>query len=154
MKPIIDPIDKEILKSELTEDKFVRTTNACSNQIYSITAHDSPNVMREIGRLREITFRQAGGGTGEEVDIDHYDTDETPFRQLIVWNNKEEEIVSAYRYILGKDVPLNKNGYPDTPTSKLFQFSEEFIHGKWKECIELGRSFVQPKYQGTTNPRL
>lgn len=154
MKPIIDPIDKEILKSELTENKFVRTTNACSNQIYSITAHDSPNVMREIGRLREITFRQAGGGTGEEVDIDHYDTDEIPFRQLIVWNNKEEEIVSAYRYILGKDVPLNENGYPDTPTSKLFQFSEEFIHGKWKECIELGRSFVQPKYQGTTNPRL
>lgn len=154
MKPIIAPIDKEILKSELTEDKFIRTTNACANRIFSITAHDSPNLMREIGRLREITFREAGGGTGEEIDVDHYDTDEVPFRQLIVWNDEEEEIVSAYRYILGKEVPLNAEGYPDTPTSKLFHFSEEFIHGKWQECIELGRSFVQPKFQGTTNPRL
>jgi hypothetical protein len=110
--------------------------------------------MREIGRLREITFREAGGGTGKEMDIDEYDTAEIPFKQLLVWNNENKEIVSSYRFILGKEAPLDKNGYPHTPTSKLFHFSKKFIEGKWQKTIELGRSFVQPKYQGTTNPRL
>jgi hypothetical protein len=110
--------------------------------------------MREIGRLRELTFRDAGGGTGKELDIDEYDTAEIPFKQLIVWNNEAHEIISSYRFILGKEVPLDENGYPHTPTSKLFLFSKKFIEGKWLKTIELGRSFVQPKYQGTTNPRL
>jgi hypothetical protein len=154
MEEIINPIDKELLKAELTEDKFLRTTNAGGNLIYSITAHDSPNIMLEIGRLREETFRAAGGGTGEKVDIDKYDTAEFPFKQLIVWNEEAEEIVSSYRYLLCKDVPLDENGYPHTPTSKLFELSPQFIENQWLDSIELGRSFVQPKYQGTTNPRL
>lgn len=153
MKNIIAPIDKELILTELNQDTFLRETNAGGNSIYVVNAHNSPNVMREIGRLRELTFREAGGGTGEEIDIDHYDTDEVPFQQLVVWNKTAEEIVSAYRYILGKDVPL-VNGYPDTPTSKLFKFSPQFIQNEWQDCIELGRSFVQPKYQGTTNPRM
>ncbi|MBP1673679.1 MAG: hemolysin [Bacteroidetes bacterium] len=154
MEEIINPIDKELLKAELTEEKFLRTTNVGGNLIYSITAHDSPNIMLEIGRLREVTFRAAGGGTGEKVDIDEYDIAEVPFRQLIVWNEEAEEIVSSYRYILCKEVPLDEKGYPHTPTSKLFEFSPKFIENEWQDCIELGRSFVQPKYQGTTNPRL
>ncbi|HPE40572.1 MAG TPA: GNAT family N-acetyltransferase [Bacteroidales bacterium] len=154
MEEIINPVDKELLKSELTPDKFLRTTNVGGNSIYLITAHDSPNVMLEIGRLREVTFRQAGGGTGCEVDIDQYDTAPVPFKQLIVWNNEAEEIISSYRYILCKDVPLDENGYPHTPTSKLFHLSKKFIENQWLDSIELGRSFVQPKYQGTTNPRL
>jgi len=154
MKRIIPPVDISLLEKELTEDKFLRETNACHNFIYIITAHDSPNVMREIGRLRELTFRKAGGGTGKEIDIDEYDTAAIPFKQLIVWNNEAKEIVSSYRFILGKEVPLDENGYPHTPTSKLFRFSKKFIEGKWQKTIELGRSFVQPKYQGTTNPRL
>jgi len=154
MKKIIPPVDTIILEKELTEDKFLRATTACNNSIYIVTAHDSPNVMREIGRLRELTFREAGGGTGKEIDIDEYDTAEVPFKQLIVWNSENKEIVSSYRFILGKDVPLDENGYPHTPTSKLFHFSQKFIEGKWLKTIELGRSFVQPKYQGTTNPRL
>ena len=154
MKNIIFPIDTSLLEQELTEDKFLRTTNVGNNSIYIITAHDSPNVMQEIGRLRELTFRAAGGGTGNEVDIDEYDTAEIPFKQLLVWNNETKEIVSSYRFILGKEVPLDENGYPHTPTSKLFHFSQKFIEGKWQKTIELGRSFVQPKYQGTTNPRL
>jgi hypothetical protein len=154
MEEIINPIDKELLKAELTENKFLRTTNVGGNLIYSITAHDSPNIMMEIGRLREVTFRAAGGGTGEKVDIDEYDTAEVPFKQLIVWNEEAEEIVSSYRYILCKEVPLDENGYPHTPTSKLFELSPKFIENEWQDSIELGRSFVQPKYQGTTNPRL
>jgi hypothetical protein len=154
MKKIIPPVDTILLEQELTEDKFLRTTNAGNNSIYVITAQDSPNVMREIGRLREVTFREAGGGTGKELDIDEYDIGDVPFKQLIVWCNEHKEIVSSYRFILGKDVPLDENGYPHTPTSKLFHFSKKFIEGKWLKTIELGRSFVQPKYQGTTNPRV
>ncbi|MEG2070896.1 MAG: GNAT family N-acetyltransferase, partial [Bacteroidales bacterium] len=154
MKKIIDPIDKKILKSELTDDKLLRKTNALNNLIYMVDAHNSPNVMREIGRLREYTFRMAGGGTGEEVDIDQYDLGTTPFKQLIVWNQAEEEIISAYRFILGRDVPLDENGYPHTPTSKLFFFSNEFIKNQWQDTIELGRSFVQPKYQASTDSRI
>ena len=154
MKKIISPIDTELLEKELTEDKFLRDTNVGNNSIYIITAHDSPNVMREIGRLRELTFRQAGGGAGKETDIDEYDIAEIPFKQLIVWNNENKEIVSSYRFILGKDVPLDENGYPHTPTSKLFLFSKKYIENQWQKSIELGRSFVQPKYQGTTNPRV
>ena len=154
MKKIIPPVDPTLLEQELTEDKFLRATSACNNAIYIVTVHDSPNVMREIGRLREVTFRAAGGGTGKEMDIDEYDTADVPFKQLIVWNDENKEIVSSYRFILGKDVPLDENGYPHTPTSKLFHFSQKFIEGKWLKTIELGRSFVQPKYQGTTNPRL
>ena len=154
MKKIISPIDIALLEQELTDDKFLRTTTAGNNFIYIITAHDSPNVMREIGRLRELTFREAGGGTGKEIDIDEYDTAEIPFKQLLVWNNENKEIVSSYRYILGKDVPLDTNGYPHTPTSKLFRFSQKYIDNQWQKTIELGRSFVQPKYQGTTNPRV
>ena len=154
MKKIISPVDVALLEQELTEDKFLRATTAGNNFIYIITAHDSPNVMREIGRLRELTFREAGGGTGKEIDIDEFDTAEIPFKQLLVWNNENKEIVSSYRYILGKEVPLDANGYPQTPTSKLFRFSQKYIDNQWQKTIELGRSFVQPKYQGTTNPRV
>jgi len=154
MKSIIPPIPTSLLEKELTSDKFLRNTNVGNNSIYIITAQDSPNVMREIGRLREFTFREAGGGTGKEVDIDEFDTAAIPFKQLLVWNNETKEIVSSYRFILGKDVPLDENGYPHTPTSKLFQFSTKFIENQWQKTIELGRSFVQPKYQGTTNPKV
>jgi hypothetical protein len=154
MKRIVYPVDTTLIEQELTEDKFLRETNVGHNYIYIVTAHDSPNIMREIGRLRELTFRAAGGGTGKELDIDEYDTGGVPFKQLIVWNLENKEIVSSYRFILGKDVPLDENGYPHTPTSKLFHFSKKFIENQWLKTIELGRSFVQPKYQGTTNPRL
>jgi hypothetical protein len=154
MKKIIPPVDVALMEQELTEDKFLRDTTAGKNSVYIITAHDSPNVMREIGRLRELTFREAGGGTGKEIDIDEYDTADIPFKQLLVWNNETKEIVSSYRFILGKEVPLDEQGYPHTPTSKLFSFSQKYIENQWQKTIELGRSFVQPKYQGTTNPRV
>ena len=154
MEPLIEPIDRTILKSELTSERFLRYTNAGNNTIFLINAHNAPHTMQEIGRLREYTFREAGGGTGKPVDIDEFDTAENPFQQLIVWNNEAEEIVSAYRFILGKDVPLDENGYPNTPTSELFNYSPEFIQNQWKDCIELGRSFVQPKYQASNDMRI
>ena len=99
METIINPISKDLLKAELTEEKRMRHTNRGGNNLYIIDAHDSPNVMLEIGRLREIAFRASGGGTGKSVDIDEYDTMEVPYKQLVVWNPDAEEIIGGYRYI-------------------------------------------------------
>jgi hypothetical protein len=147
MKPIIPPIDKEILKKELTPDKFLRPTNKAHNEIYVVTAHNSPNVMREIGRLRELSFRSGGGGTGEEIDIDEYDYMEKPYYQLIVWDPTALEIIGGYRYLPGYDVDFEANGQPKFVMSHLFTFSQKFIKEYIPYTIELGRAFVQPDYQ-------
>lgn len=149
MKEVIAPIHKDIIKSELTKDKFLRNTNKAGNEIYVVTHHDSPQTMQEIGRLREVTFRHAGGGTGKEVDIDHYDTCENPYKQLIVWDPDQELILGGYRFIHCGEV-LEKQG-PDVKlaTSRLFHFSEQFTNEYLPHVIELGRSFVQPDYQSS-----
>lgn len=149
MEDIIEPISKELLKAELTEDKRLRMTNKSNNQIYIITAQDSPNTMKEIGRLREIAFRAAGGGTGMSMDIDEFDTMEHPYKQLIVWNPEAEEILGGYRYILGTDVRFDEHGAPILATSHMFHFSEKFLKEYLPTTIELGRSFVTLEYQST-----
>lgn len=147
MKPIIDPVDKDILLSELTPDKFLRPTNKAHNEIYVITAHNSPNIMREIGRLRELSFRTGGGGTGEELDTDEYDYLEKPFYQLIVWDPTAKEIIGGYRYLPGSEVEILPDGQPNFVMSHLFDFSKDFIKEYLPYTIELGRAFVQPDYQ-------
>lgn len=149
MEDIIAPISKEVLKSELTEDKRLRFTNKSNNEIYIVTYQDSPNVVREIGRLREIAFRAAGGGTGMALDLDEYDTMEHPYKQLIVWNPEAEEILGGYRYLRGTDVEFEKNGQPKLATAHLFNFSEKFLKEYLPTTIELGRSFVTLEYQST-----
>ncbi|MCF8296389.1 MAG: GNAT family N-acetyltransferase [Saprospiraceae bacterium] len=153
METIIEPIDKEKIKAELTKDKFVRITNNGNKEIYIITHHDSPNTMMELGRLREVTFRDAGGGTGKAYDIDSYDTAEVPFKQLIVWNPNDEDIVGGYRFIEGYNIKLDENKSPISATAKLFNFSDKFIKDFMPYMIELGRSFVQPNYQPSFNIR-
>ncbi|MDE5420126.1 GNAT family N-acetyltransferase [Labilibaculum sp. DW002] len=153
MKEIIPPVAREELEKELTEERFVRKTNKGSNEIYSFTHHDSPNLMREVGRLREITFRKAGGGTGKDIDIDHYDLDEKPYHQLIVWDPSAKEILGGYRYIICKDAPIDENGKTYLATSRLFNFSDEFKKDYMPHTIELGRSFVQPEYQSILKGR-
>ena len=150
MQPVIYPVSKEKLLAELTEDKFVRKTNKAENEIYAFNAFNAPNLMREVGRLRELTFRTAGGGTGKEVDIDEWDIDEhLPYQQLIVWDPKEQEILGGYRYILCDNLPLNAEGEPNLATTELFRFSDKFKRDYLPKMIELGRSFVQPMYQST-----
>ena len=149
MEEIIAPISKELLKSELTEDKRLRHTNKSNNDIYIVTAHNAPNVMKEIGRLREIAFRAGGGGTGLSMDIDEYDTMENPYRQLIVWNPESEEIIGGYRYLLGTDVRMDEYGHPILATAHMFNFSQEFLTDYLPQTIELGRSFVTLEYQST-----
>lgn len=147
MEDIIHPVDKELLLSELTPEKQMRMTNKSHNKIYIITAHDSPNVMREIGRLRELAFREAGGGTGKAIDIDEFDTCENCYKQLIVWNPDCNEIIGGYRYLFGRDWEMDENGQPCLATSHMFHFSERFLKEYMPYTVELGRSFVSPEYQ-------
>lgn len=149
MEPIIPPVDRKLIIKELTRDKFIRATRKGDNYLYEVTAHDSPNIMQEIGRLREISFRVGGGGTGKAVDIDEYDTDpHEPYRQLIVWDPKDQEIIGGYRYINCGGLDISKMA-----TKELFDFSNEFINEYMPFTIELGRSFVQPNYQSTNIKR-
>ncbi len=149
MKNIAAPVAKDAILAELTPDKLLRKTNKGGNEIYVVTYHDSPNVMHEIGRLREITFRDAGGGTGKDLDIDKYDTCEKPYKQLIVWDPDSEEILGGYRYVLCDEMAVDDNGEVESATSRLFHFSSKFIEDYLPHTLELGRSFVQPAYQSS-----
>lgn len=152
--PVIEPIDRKLLEAELTKERFVKGTNSGNNEIYIVTCNDSPNLVREIGRLREITFRDAGGGTGKDCDLDEFDLDPVnPFKQLLVWDPREKEIVGGYRFIHGNTLKIGSNGLVNTPTSELFHLSNKFIDDYLPYTIELGRSFVQPIYQPTVNLR-
>ncbi len=146
---IIPPVPVALLRSELTEEKRLRQTNRSGNVVYVVTWQDSPNVVREIGRLREITFREAGGGTGKELDLDEFDTCEKPYKQLIVWDPREEIILGGYRYKVGGEVEFDGEGQPLLATSHMFRFSETFIRDYLPYTIELGRSFVAPDYQSS-----
>ncbi len=148
MQPIIDKVDTDLIKAELTPDRLLRRSNKGNNEIYVVDALNAPATMREIGRLRELSFRNAGGGTGLECDIDEFDTMDVPCRQMIVWNPEGDEIIGGYRFILGKDIKT-EDGVPRIATSHLFRFSPEFITGYLPHTIELGRSFVVPVYQNS-----
>jgi hypothetical protein len=149
MKNVIEAVSRALIIGELTSTKFLRPTNKAGNEIYIITAHDSPNIMREIGRLRELSFRSGGGGTGEEIDIDKYDFMEKPYKQLIVWDPDNQEIIGGYRFLEGANVKLDASGQPEFVMSHLFKFSQQFIDEYMPYTIELGRAFVQPDYQST-----
>lgn len=144
MEPIIAPVDRKLIERELTLDKFVRYTNNGGNLLYVINYHDSPNTMQEIGRLREMSFRAAGGGTGKSVDIDEFDIGKNYYHQLIVWDPKAKEILGGYRYIHAGSCDIK-----DLATAELFNFSDKFVEEYKPQTIELGRSFVQPNYQST-----
>lgn len=146
---IIDPVDADLIESELTPEHFLRDTNKAGNKIYVIDYHCAPNTMREIGRLREIAFRLAGGGTGKECDIDEFDTMNPPCRQLIVWEPESRLILGGYRYICGRDIMIDCEGRPRIATGHMFNFSEKFMSEYLPYTLELGRSFVRPEYQSS-----
>lgn len=148
---LVNPIQRALIKKELTPDRFLRKTRKGDNEIYSVNFHNSPNTLTEIGRLREVTFRQSGGGTGLPMDLDELDTNETCYEQLIVWSPEDEEIIGGYRYILCKNALINNEIL--LSTHHYFDFSEKFITAYLPHTIELGRSWVQPNYQPTVNPR-
>ena len=149
MEKIIDKVDRESIERELTDDCLLRESNKGGNLLYIVDAHHQPATMREIGRLREISFRDGGGGTGKACDIDEFDTMEKPCRQLIVWDPQAREIMGGYRFLLGEDMEFDENGIPHIATSHMFRFSERFLKEFLPSTIELGRSFVAPFYQST-----
>ncbi|MBP7504586.1 MAG: GNAT family N-acetyltransferase [Prolixibacteraceae bacterium] len=149
MKDVIAPAPLEQILAELTPDKLMRRTNKGGNEIYILTHKDSPVLMQEIGRLRELTFRDAGGGTGEEMDLDPYDLAEVPYKQLIVWDPDAREILGGYRYMVCSEAPRDEKGKIMLATSELFRFSERFCKEYIPYTLELGRSFVTPEYQSS-----
>ncbi len=151
--PVIDSIDKSVLKSELNEARFIRKTRKGDNEIYIVNVHNAPNTIQEIGRLREVTFRASGGGTGLPVDLDEFDTDDICYEQLIVWSPEDEEIIGGYRYILCEKSIVPDSDEIKLSTSHYFEFSEKFVKDYLPYTIELGRSFVQPNFQPSVNPR-
>lgn len=148
-QPVIEPVDTRLIEAELTPARLLRKTNKAGNEIYTLSAAEAPNTMREIGRLREIAFRAAGGGTGKECDIDEYDLMEPPCRQLIVWNPQTREIIGGYRYIIGKNIRLRPDGTPRIATAHIFRLSSQFVSEFLPSTIELGRSFVRVEYQSS-----
>lgn len=152
MKTLIEPISRALLKLELTKDLFVRNTRKGDNEIYILDHFSAPNTLLEIGRLREITFRASGGGTGEQFDIDDFDTHKNCYQQLIVWSPKDEEIIGGYRFIKCADA-IDEDGKIHLSTAHYFNFNTEFTENYLAKTIELGRSWVQPNFQPNINPR-
>lgn len=150
---IINPIERKLIEDELTSKRFVRDTNKGGNKIYIVNHHNAPNTMREIGRLREVSFRYAGGGTGLELDIDEYDTCERCYEQLIVYSPEDREIIGGYRFITGKRAYNAATHDFDLSTSHYFNFTDRMKDEYLIDAIELGRSWVQPNYQPSINPR-
>lgn len=153
MQEIIAPVDRALIHKELTPDRFLRYVNNGENEIYLVNHHNAPNVMREIGRLREVSFRSAGGGTGQPFDIDENDTCENCYEQLLAWNPEDQEIIAGYRLIKCLDAGYNDHGEINLSTAHLFRFSEKFKTDYLPYTIELGRSWVQPNYQPSIDNR-
>lgn len=149
MEEIIAPVSRELLKAELTPERRLRTTNKAGNELYIVTYQQAPNVVREIGRLREIAFRAAGGGTGLSLDLDEFDTCDHPYYQLIVWCPEDEQILGGYRFLPGREIEYAEDGQPKLATGHMFKFSEQFIKDYMVDTVELGRSFVTLEYQST-----
>lgn len=149
MEEIIQPVDRKVLKAELTPAHRLRHTSKSNNDIYVVTWQDCPNVVKEIGRLREIAFRTSGGGTGKSMDLDEFDLCENPYRQLIVWNPESEEILGGYRFFPLNEVEISPEGQPVLATSHMFHFSDNFKTNYMDQTVELGRSFVTLEYQNT-----
>lgn len=149
MEEIIGEIDRKAIISELTEEHFLRNTSKGGNQLYLVNYHSAPNITREVGRLREVAFRAAGGGTGKKIDLDDYDLSEQGYDQLIVWDPEDQEIMAGYRLLKCRHGERDADGNLKSATSKLFKLSHRMIEEFLPLTLELGRSFVQPKYQRT-----
>lgn len=152
MQEIIAPIERSLIKAELTKEAFVRYTNNGNNEVYLINFHQAPNIMTEIGRLRELTFRGAGGGTGLPYDIDENDTCTHNYDQLIAWNPEDEEIIAGYRVIKCREA-VDQDGSFYLSTAHYFDFSDRFKKDFLPYTLELGRSWVQPRYQPAIDNR-
>ena len=136
MQAIAAAEDKTLVYRELSNSLLLGETND-GKSIYLFENSENSLVMNEIGRLREITFRDVNEGTGKERDIDLYDN---YYKQLVLWDLEDQEIVGAYRLGIGTEI-FKEKGEKGFYTNTLFNFSEEF-KPYLENSIELGRSFV------------
>jgi hypothetical protein len=153
MEPLGEPVPAEELAAELSRIGMLRKTNNANNEVYLFDHRDSPMLMHELGRIRELTFRHAGGGTGKAIDLDEYDLDpDHPQRQLVIWDPDNREILGGYRFIFPghKEKNFTVARYA---SSSYFTFSDKFIRKYLPHTMELGRSFVRPEYQSTAMGR-
>ncbi|MEM0966913.1 MAG: GNAT family N-acyltransferase [Verrucomicrobiota bacterium] len=143
LKPLIDPVRKTKLLAEIDQIPeegllFERK----KFRVYVVKGADAPNILLELGRLRELTFREVSEGTGKPYDTDHFDLD---YLQLFLWNTEEQEIVGGYR--MGQtDAILPRKRKRGFYTSTLFRFRTSFLESM-DPAMELGRSFIVPSYQ-------
>ncbi len=143
IKNVIHPIPPAIVKNELQNSKLIGHTSD-NKLIYLVEFQNAKNVIREISRLREITFRKVGEGTGKKYDMDKYDK---YYKHIVLWDNDNWEIVGAYRIGLGYEIMANY-GFNGFYNSELFHFANKFENIA-NLGIELGRSFIQEKYWRT-----
>lgn len=141
-RTIAHPEDRKILQSELKEATLIGETRD-GNRIYVFNYKEDSAVIREIGRLRELAFRKVGEGTGKNRDLDVFDKH---YRHLILWDRENLEIAGSYRLGIGKEI-LAAQGFAGFYTSTLYHFQPEFTP-YLEKAVELGRSFVNPKYWG------
>ncbi|MEW8648128.1 MAG: lysophospholipid acyltransferase family protein [Candidatus Thiodiazotropha endolucinida] len=142
-RSIAHPESRQALKKELSKGRLLGETRD-GKQIVLMDWEIGSALMREIGRLRELSFRKVGEGTGRRRDIDKYDTH---YRHLVLWDDNELEVVGSYR--IGEAGPIiNDRGMQGLYTTSLFDFDESF-QPYAERAIELGRSFVQPRYWGS-----
>lgn len=147
MIPLIEPVDRRLIKAELNDRTFLRRTQKAGNEIYIINPQTAPHALLELGRVRELTFRATGAGSGKDVDLDHFDLEDPACYQLMVWDPDNEEIIGAYRFTLWAKATFHPNGQPYVNTEHLFHFSDKFIRDYMPYTIEMARAFIQPQYQ-------
>jgi len=153
MEPLGEAVPVEELMAELSRIGMLRKTNNANNEVYLFDHHSSSILMHELGRIRELTFRHAGGGTGKALDLDEYDLDpDHPQKQLIIWDPDNREIIGGYRFIFPgkKEKGFSVDRYA---SSAYFTFSPKFIRKYLPHTMELGRSFVRPEYQSAAMGR-
>ena len=149
MEPVIEPVSRQAIEAELNPQTLLRTTNRAGNELY-VVGPESVNVIREIGRLREIAFRADGGGTGKPLDIDQFDTDPAyGYKQLVLWDPDAREIIGGYRFCICDNAVYDREGQPVLTSSHMFHFTKKFIRQYLPLTLELGRSFVSIEYQSS-----
>jgi putative hemolysin len=143
LEPIAEPVDPAVIESEiqhLTFDKLIASQGEFD--IFVVEAKDIPKTLKEIGRLRELTFRSVGEGTGKPLDLDEYDL---YYHQLILWDREAKRIAGGYRMGLGEEI-FNRYGAAGFYISSLFKIQEGF-YPTMQQAVELGRSYIVPNYQ-------
>jgi putative hemolysin len=148
-KSIVTPIDSEVMLAEVKDlyEKDCRLLVSKNYEVYLACAKDIPNILREIGRLREITFREVGEGTNEAIDLDTFDT---YYHHMFLWDNEKNVIAGAYRMGLGSQI-FARRGIDGFYLQDLFRFEPE-LYKMMSQSIEMGRAFIIKEYQQKPMP--